>query len=85
VSGVASDAALEAEFPEVVARLRASAAELLAVPPLDGDELWCRIVEHAAAVPEMPHDRLIPWLVEHSDTRIDFPDDFDPEVLRDDC
>jgi hypothetical protein len=44
-----TDAALEAEFPETIGRLRESAAVLRAgTPPLDGDEPWCRIVQRAA-------------------------------------
>lgn len=77
-----TDAALEAGFPETIGRLRESASVLRAeTRPLDGDELWCRIVQRAATVPDMPHDRLAPWIVEHSDVRIDFPDDFDPGHL----
>jgi hypothetical protein len=67
----------EASHPDVTGGLRAEP------PELDGDELWCRILERSATVPDMPRDELIPWLVEHSDTRVAFPHDFDPRTPAD--
>jgi hypothetical protein len=72
-----------AEFPEVVGALREAAAGLRGhVDPAHGDRLWADVLERAARVPDgLSVAETVRWVVEHSDVRIDFPDDFDPEAL----
>ena len=50
-----TDAALAAEFPEVLAALHSAAAELhAAVDPADGDRIWSRVLAGRPSIPLKP-------------------------------
>lgn len=46
-----TDAALEAEFPDVLAALEVAAVELRAAPPADADRIWSLVLASARTRP----------------------------------